>query len=283
MAYRCEEFKAGERITIDQVRAVQVDILKYFASYCYEHQLRFFLAGGTLIGAVRHHGYVPWDDDLDIVMPRPDWEKFISMNRIEFGPYEIRSYQYTPEIHPRPLLRIVDKRYFMQINHIQHYLPLWIDVEPLDGLPSNTAERKKHFARAKILQKLIAGSYSDFFKVRKRWLRALKRLVFLPLRMIGPLFFIKKLEKLGKKYDYESAEYAGTFTCGYGFSEGVRKRVYATADFTDFCGETFPIPAGYDEILTNNYKEYMMLPPARKRRVHMIGAWVNDNYSQEKA
>lgn len=281
MRFHVEKFEAGKELSLRQIWDIQVSILNYFSEYCKRNDLSFFLAGGTLLGAIRHQGFVPWDDDVDIVMPRPDWERFMSMNRIEFGPYELRTYQYTPEKHPRPLFRIVDTRYFMQINHIQKYLPIWIDVLPLDGLPSEVKERKKHYKKAKVLQWMIARSYSNFFKEKRKPVRALKWVVCLPLRIIGPTFFIRRLESLAKQYDYDKSEYVGSFTCGYGFREGVRKEVFSAPKEAFFHGCSFPVPVGYDVILSSVYGNYMMLPPEKKRKIHMLGAWENAAYFQQ--
>ena len=275
MSFHVETFEEGKRISLGEVKDIEREILVYFASYCREHDLRFFLAGGTLLGAIRHQGFIPWDDDIDIVMPRPDWEAFMKHNTKEFGPYEIRSFQYTPDVHPRPLFRIVDPRYFMKINHIQKFLPIWIDVLPLDGLPENEVEREKHYNKAKKLKWVIARSYSNFYKERNPIKRALKLVICFPLRLIGPTFFIKKLDKLGKKYDYEQAQYAGSLVAGYGYREGVVKSAFEFGIDASFEGHKFPIPVGYDIILGSVYGDYMKLPPESKRKKHLIDAWEN--------
>ncbi len=275
MTFHVESFEQGERIGLQEVKDIETEILVYFADYCREHDLRFFLAGGTLLGAIRHQGFVPWDDDIDIVMPRPDWEIFMKNNTTKFGPYELRSFQYTPEVHPRPLFRIVNPRYFMKIDHIQKFLPIWIDILPLDGLPEDKEERKQHYRKAKKLKWLIARSYSNFYKEKNPLKRVLKLAICLPLRMIGPTYFIKKLDELGKKYDYEEAPYAGSFVAGYGYREGVVKSVFESSIDASFEGHKFPIPAGYDTVLKSVYGNYMKLPPASKRKKHLLGAWEN--------
>ena len=283
MGFHIEHFSSGRKLELEEVKQIEVNILKSFSEYCLEHNLRFYLAGGTLLGAVRHQGFIPWDDDIDLVMPRPDWERFLELNKdIKFGKYEIRSFKHTPDIHPRPLFRIVDTRYFMQINHIQKYLPIWIDVLPLDGLPEDEKLRKEHFDKAHKLKWLIARSYSNFFKEENKIKRLLKLIICFPLRVIGPTYFIKKLDELGKVYPYNESQYVGSFVAGYGFKEGVPKTVFESAIYASFEGAKFPIPAGFDTVLTSVYGDYMNLPCQKKRKVHLLGAWESKNYEEDK-
>ncbi len=117
-------FIIKDELPVSAIHDIEVEILRTFVEFCDKHSLRYFLAGGTLIGAVRHQGFVPWDDDMDISMPRKDFERFRELTMDgKLGRYEIRSIIHTPELHARPFDRLVDTRYMTKVNVDQPFIP----------------------------------------------------------------------------------------------------------------------------------------------------------------
>ena len=183
-------------ISQEEFRMATFEIFKKFADFCNQNGLRYFLAGGTLIGAVRHHGFVPWDDDMDITMPRPDFEKLreLTQNGKLCG-YKRMSIHTTPEEQSKPFDRIVDVNYYADIKTPEACLYAWIDIQPWDGLP---AESSKHWMRiqrykqfANLARRPIKKANGNY-KLIKKLLNSIIYWLDAPFRLIGPVYFAKK-------------------------------------------------------------------------------------------
>ena len=131
-----------KRISFEEAKRVELDILLHVAKFCDEHGLRYFLAYGTLIGAVRHKGFIPWDDDIDIQMPREDYEKLL-----ELYPKENTDEKYfllAPEMKGahHPYAKIIDTRTVKKELGAKKNNPLGVDIDvfPLDGQPDGDKE-----------------------------------------------------------------------------------------------------------------------------------------------
>jgi len=274
MGYHTETFKKGEKITLDIVKKCEINILKEFISFCDRHQLRYYLVGGTLIGAVRNQGYVPWDDDVDVVMPRPDFDRFHKISNGNVGTYEVRSMYYTPDIHCRGLIRIVDKRYMTELSVDPMFLPPWVDIFPLEGLPEDYNDCLKHYEKAKFWKILSKYSRVDLRLTKSLVKRVIKWIVFLPLRIIGPAYFNKKLVSLSKKYSFDDSKYVGVVATGLGIRERMPKTYYiGEVKRLPFEGMMVTVPSNYDNYLRDFYGDYLKLPPVNKRKTHIKNAW----------
>lgn len=279
MKYHIEnDFKKKSKISIAQVKTLEIEILRTFVTFCEEHDLKYFLAGGTLIGAVRHQGFVPWDDDMDVSMPRPDFERFRELTSDgKLGQFEIRSTIHTPEIHVRPFDRIVDPRYMTSVKVDQMFIPPWIDVHALDGLPTDPKKDEKHWQTARFYKWWSLRARKPLCLEKNILKRFVKWIVFAPARWIGPKYFSDKLTENGKKYSFYDSEYIAAYVAGYGRKERM-PRYY----FTDgeekmwFEGILCSVPPHYDLVLQHMYGDYMRLPPKKKRVTHMLGAWEVD-------
>ena len=124
-----------------------LEIIKIFISVCEKHNLRYFMIGGTMLGAVRHHGFIPWDDDVDIGMPRPDYEKLIHLIPDEL-PHGYAFLNYKMDVaYNRYFSRIVNQKIhvYNSSNNKEIIEEAWIDIFPLDAMPQNVLKRKLHF------------------------------------------------------------------------------------------------------------------------------------------
>ncbi len=276
MKYHVEnEFEIESQIEIADVKKLEIDILRTFVAFCNEHGLKYFLAGGTLIGAARHNGFVPWDDDMDVSMPRPDFERFRELTKNgTLGRYEIRSISLTPDVYARPFDRIVDPRYMTRVKVDQVYISPWLDVHALDGLPTDEKEDRAHWAKARWNKRFSRWTRTRFCDEKSKIKGLLKRLVFWPVYLRGPHHYANELTKLAKTYDFYESEYIAAFVAGYGHKERM-PRYY----FTDgeekmwFEGILCSVPPHWDLELAHMYKNYNSLPPKKKRVVHMVQAW----------
>ncbi len=265
-----------EKITLEELKQIELNMLKAFDAFCRENDLRYFLAGGTLLGAVRHQGFIPWDDDIDVLMPRPDYIKFLEMTKGKpLHGYTVRSIQTHPEVHTRPFIRIVDDRYMTSLSTAPFYMPPWIDIFPMDGLPDGMDTCKKYFADAKKLKWIIARSWQPMKYTTKNKLKAaVKTVLYTPLRLVGHNHYLRKLEAFGMQYDFETSEYVGCVVAGgHGVRERVKRDVFCRPVLMRFEDAMFIGPAGYHQYLSQLYGENYMQIPKKIQQTHLKEAW----------
>lgn len=241
-----------------------LEILVYFRDFCEAHDLRFTLAAGTMLGAVRHKGFIPWDDDLDVQMPRKDYEKLVELWNKDADTSKFRcertdankcvKFQMT-------VARSMDTTciYDHSVNE-DICQGLKIDVEFLDGVPNGKFDRTINYICAKFIALLRAGRVPNRMS---KTVKLFSKLILTLLPSNSVRWKISRiLEKRLMKYDfdgdYEYVRYLGT--------PMRKKSSYDGVIYTDFEGYKMPIPKGYDEILKAYYGDYMQFPPEDKRK-----------------
>ena len=255
-------------LSLEEAKTVELNILLHVNEFCKKNNLRYFLAYGTLIGAVRHNGFIPWDDDIDISMPREDYnwliENFNKMN--PNGRYKLISPYSKKAKHS--FVKIVDTfttKIESGVSYDDDYLGVDVDVFPIDGQPDSALEFNKWFEK---LQKIYRLHHYCLMEPKG----SIKRRIGIPIiRMLtgGKVALVKKADRLLARYPYDKSNYVGVIACLY-INKGDRfkKECFDKSVEIDFEGQKLPIPAGYDEILTNIYGNYMELPPEEKRVTH---------------
>lgn len=241
-----------------------LEILVYFRDFCEAHNLRFFLAAGTCIGAVRHHGFIPWDDDLDVQMPRADYEKLLQLWPKEADLSRFRCEKTDKEIcvkFPMAVVRSMDTTcIFDHSVDMDVCQGLKIDVEFLDGVPNGKLDKMINEICAKFLALLRAERVPNR---KSKFLKVLSKIVLVVLpthRLRWRLSNV--LEKRLMRYDFD-----GDYEYVRYLSTPIRKKsLYKEAVYMDFEGYKMPIPVGYDEYLRDQYGDYMKLPPEDKRK-----------------
>ena len=266
-------------MTMEETKQVELSILSRFDEFCKKHSLTYFLAYGTLIGAVRHKGFIPWDDDIDIQMPREDYNRLIELSG-ELGT-SLRLIAPRDADAEHTFVKIVDER-TVKIEGGHKYRSdadfrgIDIDVFPLDGQPTDEAEYKKWYKKLRKTYRKIwmreLESTADLklsFKIAIALFKLVR--VFIPKRKK----LLDRAEALHAEYPYKSAEYVG---CVESYFNGIGNRnpksAYSECVLLDFEGEKFPAPVGYHDILTNMYGDYMKLPPKEAQVTHHT----NKNY-----
>lgn len=265
------------KLTIEECQQVELDIMKAIHSFCCERNLRYLLAYGTLIGAVRHKGFIPWDNDMDIVMPRSDYEQLISAlkDRPIAGHLYLLHYSSDSKYHYQ-CARICDSRTEVRPPYIREQpkrMGVWVDVFPIDGIPDNPVLKSIASVRMGVLKVL---QRSDIYAVEgvKGWKHSLKRALRKAFPNKGNAYQ-RKLDIIACKTGFGATDRAGNITEFEKTYAG-----YVPADFDspmllDFEGQRFFAPRRYDEILTSEYGEYMELPPLEGRTTHDLDArWI---------
>ncbi len=268
-------------MTIQEVQDVSLDILRDVHQFCVDNNIKYTLQGGTLLGAVRHKGFIPWDDDIDIAMPRPDYDRFIHSFKSEKGFRVVSREVKDCKDVMIAFCRICDTQ---QTCVDTSFLPwtsektgVWIDLFPLDGVETSRKVCQQRIKRMKwqLLQVNTLRSYHN----RMADVRGMKKKVHLLIKKVVAPFCsrhaIERYVEMCKKFPYEDAEYYCNFAfLNYGIRERHRKAVIDETILVPFGEDHFYIMKGYDEALREKYGDYMQLPPKEQQvRGHDINKY----------
>lgn len=264
-------------LSLRQIQMVGLDMLRYFDRLCSERGLRYFLSGGTLLGAVRHQGFIPWDDDVDVMMPRPDYNRLCEwMDGHRDGRYLIlQTGEHTD--YATPYLRVLDTRtHVIPTEYMRHSVPhLFLDVFPIEGLPDDERTCLRFYRKMRAYDVMYQSSKKAQFQPGER-LQALKKLfIGLARRTGGTAAWARRFNKAAQKTPFGQTKHAGVCVIAhYGARERMPLDVFSESVPVTFEGQTFPAPKGYDVYLRNLYGNYMQLPPEEKRfSAHRLRCW----------
>lgn len=254
-------------MNIKNIHEIELEILKYFRSFCLKNGLTFFMDSGTLLGAVRHKGFIPWDDDIDLVMPRTDYEKLKEIaSKFENSKYKALFLENTSDYY-YPYIKLVDKRTSIEEENQQGIkeLGIFIDIFPIDVLPENVKERNDYFKKISYLKRITRIS-SQKSSLSKNPFKILVVKIFniFPTRKLA-----KKFDEIASSYSKQSSIFC-TEAVGSTANRSLSKDIFKTAVFIDFENESMPAPIGYIEYLEKLYGDYMKLPPESNRTNHVL-------------
>lgn len=270
-------------VFLEELHRYNLDALKAFASFCEEQGLTWFAIGGTLLGAVRHKGFIPWDDDVDVAMPRADYDKLVALAKQFPKPFVLEEYRYNKEFQSYfaklrseeiELLETVadeaDKR--------RGYL---VDIIPLDGTPDNVFMRKLYFVRVLLLRFLCgaANVHTGILTSRPKWEQCVLK-VCRALRLYKVITKEKvyqRMDRLFRRQKTETAKQIGTIMGAYKTREIVPAEYFGLKEapvYLEFEDMQIRAPKQYEPYLTHMYGEYKNLPPEHQRKVHYQGTIV---------
>lgn len=256
-------------ICIDELKAIQLDMLKDIHSFCVSHDIKYSLAFGSLLGAIRHKGYIPWDDDVDIMMRRNEYERFITTYGNDR--YKIADLSVNPD-YGLPFAKVEDTRTIMDEN-VEGRSPygVYIDVFPVDSIPDDVSERKRYYRKKSLLNALYNLKVIKVNKERS----ILKNSVLMISHVL--LFFLSK-QHLARMMSAYASRYQGQKTEYVGIVAPADSRIEETVP-SDFFEEYVELPfenmnvmsiKEYAEYLRAFYGDYMKLPPIEKRISHHV-------------
>lgn len=246
-----------------QLRSVR--LLEAIDKVCEEHGLRYFIVDGSLLGAVRHKGFIPWDDDIDIAMPREDYDKLIA-HEMEWvpKPYSIITAEKNLQ-YPKYFAKFEDQSTTLVENFALGYVGgIYLDVFPLDAVPDNKMLRRWHYTRFNLVRRLLYLAYRDPYKHGHGFESVL-------MKALQGLLNKKRLHSMSH---HILTECVGKRGCNHIMThdQGLcahRKEMFESIGRYEFEGKTFAGPADADAFLSAYYgSDYMQLPPEAKRRSH---------------
>ena len=261
---------------LSEVQTIIWKIMNYLKKYLEENNITYYMLGGTLLGAVRHKGFIPWDDDIDIGIPRKQYEDFLNKISHDLPEYlKLNTYKNNKS-HHYYFSRIVDTRHSLKRTGslVDRNEELWIDIFPLDGMPNNFILRKIHML--KLLYARARYHIACFDKVNlKRPGRPLSERIIIKFIMITGLGknsdmykWLNKIDKLLKKYPIETSNWVVNFMGQYKFKEMFPKNYYGKGKYYKFEDSTLFGPEDYNAVLTQQYGDYMTPPKEEDKNAH---------------
>ena len=264
-------------------------MLKELDEICNKNNLTYYLCGGTLIGAVRHKGFIPWDDDVDVMMPRKDYEKLRDIAASSFSPRFKLAYYKEIYKNNKPLkhhIQILDLETPIIRNWAEKEVEVysWIDVFPLDGMPNNKLLQNLHYYHLMFWHVIMQISWFDQIVNLYKPNRPLhERIIikFVKLTHFGKnwntIKIIDKIEYLCKKYNFDYGDTIISFYGGYRKKEILKKEWFKNSIRVPFENSSFNIPEKYNEELKHYYGDYMIPPTSKEDKEEHHKIKINDN------
>lgn len=264
----------------DELKLIQekgLGLLHEFLRIAEKHQLTYYIIGGTLLGAVRHKGFIPWDDDIDIAMPREDYNRFITLSSSEYrSPFRLVTDQ-TDETYRRVYACLQDSSTQIKLTHgnKEVIFSLWLDILPIDGMPEKGWSRFIHEKLYLFTRMMVHLSNFDRQVDQNRKNRSLLEKTVIGFanktkieRWIDYKFWSKCYNRILTKYDM-TAFYSGSLPGAYKLGELVPSRLWGAGCQIEFEGLLVNAPEHYSEYLATIYgSDYLTPPPAEKRIPH---------------
>lgn len=259
-----------------KLQEIELDIFKRFKRLCQDYNLRYFAIGGTCIGAIRHNGFIPWDDDIDVAMPLEDYTKLkeIALRELEY-PYSLYTTEKNRHWYAGSMKMQNENTTFIEkdcFKYEDRHTGAWIDIMPVYGLPQGSI--KQYFAS--ILSDIYLFLNRRFRLDYDQQITILNKVLWKMLKVLkrGRNFnyYIEKSERVLGKYPFDNSNKI-IFSWRqrpYFFRKTNYKNVFFYEDFKNdievpFEDTTIKVPIGYDRYLRMDFGDYMQLPPLDKR------------------
>ncbi len=265
---------SGNEIGLEELKRIQIRLLASVHEICEREGFRYSMGGGTLLGAIRHKGYIPWDDDIDIMMPRPDYDAFIKYAiEHEDLPFKVRSYE-TDKSYLDMSAKVYNPDTVLKDDNIckgEQEEGVSIDVFVIDGL-ANTYNKAVKTFRATSFKRalLVAANWKRFFRSKTHgwYLEPFRFGMFILSRFANKRKLYESIVKRYSAIDFDNVKFAAAVGGSYREKEILPQEVFTNYVKLPFEDYEFNAIAAYDKYLGSIYGDYMKLPPEDKRVSH---------------
>ena len=261
-----EEIRSGYTVSsvLKKIWAVELDLLHAFITVCEEHNLSYFLDGGTLLGAVRHKGFIPWDDDIDVIMPREDYDKLFEIANTVFKPpyFFQTTISENGFFRTHAQLRNSNTTGFIDIDKNKNVNKgIFLDIFPLDGIPNSRFKQWLLRKRIEIQKKILAYEYDmDYVKLPLKGKINFKLIHFFfsiyPFKRFYNYFNHKTLAK----YSNKETDLVGDLSLKWRENVHWKREWFDGYIYMDFENIKARVPLFYKEILNRQYGDFMKIP-----------------------
>ena len=259
---------------LDEIKQCGFEVLCGVKQVCEAYGLRYSLTGGTLIGAVRHQGFIPWDDDIDIMMPRPDYDRFIEAAKDRDWGFDLHCAELDGKDYWYPFAKACHRKTRLQERGIAETgvsLGVYVDIFPVDGAGNTLAGAKLRTMVFQFLHGLKVTSNWTCYrrsKLRKWYYEPARYVCYLLSRLLGRCRIDGMLNRFLRGKTFDRSAFAGRLVGDYGSREIMPKALFESVSPVIFAGEQFDAVTDYDTFLRELYGDYMQLPPEEKQVTH---------------
>ena len=258
---------------MNKMQIMLLEMLKWFHGFCQENGIVYYVIGGTMLGTIRHKGFIPWDDDIDVGIPRADYEKLLANKDYLFkneNRYCLESFRDGKTDFEYPYAKIYDTQTTLIENcRTKTKRGIYIDVFPLDGIGDNKEEAYRNYSH--ILKKI------NFLMTRvctlrkgRAWMKNMAIIIsqLIPQFILKNHGLIERIDNICKSRNFETSEYVGCLVGNWGMKEIIPKQYLGTPMLYKFEDTEVYGPEKFDEYLTCLYGNWRKMPPIEKQKSH---------------
>lgn len=271
-----------KKLTKEEIKKIQIEMLAYIDKICQENNIKYTLVGGSLIGAIRHKGMIPWDDDIDIALTYDEFNKLTAILRNSNSDYQLLNHDINKDFY-MPFNKLVYTKTVLQeqgFDYISGY-GVFVDIFCYHNISNNAHNRQKYFKKLKFYNTMLGG-IKRVYKDDNFCKNILKYLRYYTIRIVGKEYYFNRLKKLYAKYREVNTDYVLSDWPVYSMNKEIKKRAY----FENYLRVPFEnievsIIKEYDKYLTEVFGDYMTPPPVEKRKTHeLLVYWKEENKNE---
>lgn len=271
-------------IELEELKKIELEMVKYFDKICRQNNIHYYMVGGTLLGAIRHKGFIPWDDDIDIAMPRKEFEKFCKVMKNENSYYKIDFYNVSKQYgYTSP--KLLDKRTTLidyKLGSGKEVSSVFLDIFLYDGMGNSKITAMSHYLFLKIFKKMVFLSRRNF-NMESKVKTAFFALPWIICKLIGTNRINTLYNKLCSTKSFEKYKYVACASGRYGKREIFEQSIFSKTCNLVFEDTVLKAPIGWDKYLKALYGNYMKLPPKESQQSnHSVEVWWNRNDDIER-